>query len=181
MVNALLIFGIVYKVAHPPQPKYFAITPDGRIVNSRALTDPDVTNSYVLQWTADAVRKSFSQDYIHYRGQLQEAADYFTPSGWSDFRQAVDKSNNLRTLVSKKMVSDVTITKPPSILQEMVVGGHYAWKINMSIMVTYQGPTNTINMPYEVTIIVVREPVGDYPDKIAINNFLPKVVSTTTN
>ena len=78
------------------------------------------------------------------------------------------------------MVSDVKITKPPAILQETVVGGHYAWKINMSIMVTYVGDSNTINMPYEVTIIVVREPVGDYPNKIAINNFLPKVISTTT-
>ena len=91
VVNALLIISILYKVAHPPQPKYFAITPDGRIVNSRALTDPDVTDSYVLQWTADAVRKSFSQDYIHYRGQLQEAADYFTPTGWKDFEMQLKK------------------------------------------------------------------------------------------
>jgi len=179
-INALLVFGIVYKVAHPPETQYFAITPDGRIVNSRALSDPSVSDSYVLQWTTDAVRHSFAQDYIHYRSQLQSVADDYTAAGWTDFKNALLQSNNLRTLVDKKMVSNVTVTKPPVITQKQVVSGHYAWKINMSIMVTYQNATNSINMPFEITVIVLREPVSKYPDQIAINNFLPVLTKTSS-
>ena len=77
------------------------------------------------------------------------------------------------------MVSDVKITKAPVIEQSTVVSGHYAWKISMSIMVTYTNSSNdTINMPFDVSLIVIRESVENYPDRIAINNFLPTLVKT---
>lgn len=178
IINALLVFGITYKALQPPVVRYFAVAPDGRMINSRALSDPSVSDSYVLQWVADKVRASFSQDFIHYRGQLQSVADAYTPNGWNDFYQSMEKSNNLKTLVSKQMVSTVKITTPPVMEQKTVVNGHYAWKVKMSIMVSFVNENKTINMPFEVTVIVIREPVEKFPDRIAINNFLPVLQKT---
>ena len=174
IINALLFAGVIYKSMQPSPVEYFAITDD-----SHALSDPSVSDTYVLQWTADKVRKAFSDDFLHYRGQLQSVSDSFTSNGWNDFYNAMMQSNNLKTLVSKKMVSDVKITKAPVIEQSTVVSGHYAWKISMSIMVTYTNSSNdTINMPFDVSLIVIRESVENYPDRIAINNFLPTLVKT---
>ena len=76
------------------------------------------------------------------------------------------------------MVSDVKITTPPVVLQKSVVSGHYAWKVRMSIMISYISDSKVINMPFEVTLIILRESVSNYPDRIAINNFLPVVQDT---
>jgi len=181
VLNVLLVCGIVYKISNPQPPQYFATTAEGRMINVHPLNDPVVTDSYVLQWTANAVRHSFSQDYLHWRAQLQQASSSFTPSGWHYFLDSMQKSNNLKTLISLKMVSNAEITGAPRIQEKEVVGGHYAWKINMPVVVTYSNAQRTITVPMDVTLIVLRMPVKDYPQRIAINNFLPVVQKNAEN
>lgn len=173
IVNCILISAIAYKTTHPPQPQYFATTAEGRIINVHSLRDPVVTDSYVVQWTVNQVRAAFSQDYIHWRQQLQDVSSSFTPYGWRTFLQAMKSSNNLKTLVNLDMVSNAKITGAPRIIEKEVVGGHYAWKIKMPILVTYRNSSRSIPMSMNVTLIVLRMPVKDYPQRIAINNFLP--------
>lgn len=174
VLNVLLGFSVFHKYMNPAPPRYFAATSDGRIINVHPLTDPAVTDSYVIQWTADAVRRSFSQDFIHWRRQLQDISQYYTPKGWSDFTQQMKSSNNLKTLVALKMVSNVQITGAPKVVQKAVVGGHYAWKIEMPVLVTYSNAARSIPMAFKVDLIVLRMPEKDYPDRIAISNFLPQ-------
>lgn len=177
-INCGLGAAIVIKYLNPPQPQYFATTAEGRIINIHKLTDPVVTDSYVLQWTANAVRQAFSSDFMHWRKQLQDASANFTPDGWRYFLSALKASNNLNTLVQMKMVSGVELTAAPQITKEMVVDGHYAWKVQMPLLITYTDGKQHINMPWNVTVIVARMPVQDYPQRIAINNFLPEVTKT---
>jgi len=180
VINCLLVGTIFYKVSHPPKPQYFATTADGRMINWHPLTDPVVSNSYVTQWTANAVRQSFSLDFIHWRQQLQTASGDFTHYGWKTFLNALQSSNNLTTLTKLKMVSNATVTGAPKIIQEEVVDGHYAWKVQMPILVTYTNAVRSIPMPMIVTVIVLREPVQTNPNRIAINNFLPVPQRTAT-
>lgn len=178
VINCLLVGAIIYKVMNPARPQYFATTPDGRMINWHPLTDPVVTDDFVLQWSANAVRQVFSLDFIHWRQQLQSASSYFTPSGWKYFLQSLKQSNNLETLTNLKMVSNAEITGSPQILEQEIVGNQYAWKVQMPILVTFINGQRTIPMPMNVTLIVLREPVQEYPDRIAINDFLPVPTST---
>lgn len=178
-LNVVLV-GLTIRVwLHPPQPQYFPTTADGRIINVHALSDPTVSDDFVLQWTVDAVRKAFSLDYVHWRQQLQNASSSFTPSGWRWFLNSLKSTNNLKTLVDLQMVSNAEVTGAPRILQRTVVGGHFVWKISMPLLVTYISKGHTINMPMSVTLLVLRMPVQDYPDKIAINNFLARTISNS--
>jgi intracellular multiplication protein IcmL len=177
-INCGLGAAIVVDYLNPQPPQYFATTAEGRIINIHKLTDPVVTDSYVLQWTANAVRQAFSADYIHWRKQLQDASANFTPDGWRYFLGALKSSNNLNTLVDMKMVSGVELTSAPQVTKKMVVDGHYAWKVQMPLLITYTDGKQHINMPWNVTVIVARMPVQDYPQRIAINNFLPEVVQS---
>ncbi len=178
VVNCLLVGTIFYKMAHPPQPQYFATTADGRMINWHPLTDPVVPNSFVTQWAANSVRKAFSLDFIHWRKQLQTASSSFTNYGWKTFLHALKKSNNLTTLTKLKMVSNATITGAPKVTEKEIVDGRYAWKVEMPVLVIYTNGTRSIPMPMEVTLIVLRVPVSTNPDRIAINNFLPVPQST---
>lgn len=173
-INCGLAIAIVFKYFNPPEPQYFATTPEGVVIQIHPLSDPTVTDSYVTQWTADAVRQAFSADYVHWRKQLQDASSNFTPSGWRYFLNALQASNNLDTLTNLKMVSSAELTAAPQITARTVINGRYAWKIQMPILITYTDGKQNINMTWNVTLIVVRMPVSDYPQRIAINNFLPE-------
>lgn len=173
LVNCGLLGTIIFKVMNPPKPQYFAITDDGRMINWHPLSDPVVTDDFVLQWATTAVRKSFSLDHIHWRQQLEDASPYFTPQGWRFFLQSLKKSNNLDTLTSLKMVSDAVVSGAPQIVEKAVLDGVYAWKIQMPVLVTYSNIAKSIPMPMMVTLIVLRVPVEQSAYRIAINNFLP--------
>ncbi len=174
-VNCGLGFGVVFKFFNPPQPQYFPTTPSGILITINPLSDPSVSDDYVTQWAAHAVRQAFSTDYVHWQQQLQDASVNFTPDGWRYFLDALKSSNNLDTLTNLKMVSSADLTGAPQILSKAVVNGSYAWKIQMPILITYTDGKQNINMPWNVTLIVVRMPVQDYPQRIAINNFLPQI------
>lgn len=179
-INIILLVGIVYKITHPPQPVYFPTNADGSIIDDYALSDPVKSDDYVLQWTSDQVRLAFSQDYVHYKAQFMDVQGSFTNSGWNDFFDAVKKSNNLTTLTTQKMVSSAEITTAPYIVKKLILSGHYAWNIKMSIAIKFENSQNSpIIQTYDVNVVVLREPVVDYPDGIAINNFLPTPQKTS--
>lgn len=173
IINCILAASIFYVVTNPPKPEYFATTDDGRMINWHPLNDPVVTDDFIVQWTTNATRKAFSLDYLHWRQQLEDASKYFTSQGWKYFLQSFKQSNNLETLTNLKMVSDAVVTGAPKILQKAVLDGVYAWKVQMPILVTYSNMGKSIPMPMTVTLIVMRVPVEQNSDRIAINNFLP--------
>lgn len=169
-INVILVGMVYHKWTHPPLPQYFAATPDGRIIKVHALTDPTLPDDFVLQWTANAVHKAFTLDFVHYREQLQEASSNFTSDGWNYFIDKLQQSNNLDTIKNLKMVSNAVITGAPQVVMKAIVGGHYAWNVKLPMLITYISDQKTINQPVNVTVLVLREPVQYYPQKIAINN-----------
>lgn len=177
VINLALLGLVIYRVANPPQPQYFATTADGRVILEHPLTDPSLSDDAVLQWTANSVHKAFSLDFVHWREQLQDASVNFTQSGWNYFSETLKKSDNLKTLVDLKMVANADVTGAPQVIQKAVVDGHYAWSIRMPMLITYTNNEKTISQPVKVTVIVLRQPVRDYPQKIAINNVFVDTVN----
>ncbi len=172
IVDCALSTAIIYQWMNPPASQYFAAADDGRIINIHPLSDPAVSNEFLLQWTSTAVQRTFALDYVHWREQLQSVSDFFTPDGWKWFINALQGTNNLKTLVQLQMVSGATITGAPQILEHAIIGGRYAWKISVPILITYSSTQKTFNIPATVTVVVVRMPITQAPDRIAINNFI---------
>lgn len=176
-INIALVFAITDRYLNPPQPQYFATNSQYQLIKYHPLTDPVVSDNYVLQWVSNAVQQAFSLDFIHWRQQLQTASDNFTPSGWHWFLNAFKQSGDLNSLVKLNMVADAQITGAPVISTQEVLDNQYVWKIEMPLMITYTNVNTTIHQPMKVTLIVVRVPVQDNPNQIAINQFLPEVSS----
>lgn len=174
LINTILFVSIVYRYLHPQEPQYFATNPQYQLIKWRPLSDPDVSDRYVLQWVANAVQQAFALDYIHWRSQLQNASVNFTPNGWSWFIKALTSSGDLETLTKLNMVSNIEVTGAPRILNSSVLQGRYVWQVQLPMMITYTNPTmpKTINLPLKVVLMVVRVPVQDNPHHIAINQFL---------
>lgn len=152
----LLCGSLAYVVTHPPAPKYFATTIDGRIIPLIPLSEPNMPNSGVLLWANQAATAAFTYDFVNYRQALQSASNYFTAEGWRDFLSALTSSNNLNAVIVKKLVVSSAATGAPVILQQGLLNGNYAWRIQLPMVVTYQSASQVATQNVMVTMLVVR-------------------------
>ncbi len=156
MIIASLITSLVYITTHPPQPVYFATTIQGRITPIVPLDQPNLPPSALLQWANQAAIASYTYNFQDYRAELQAASDFYTPSGWSNFLDALNKSNNLTTVIQKKLVVSAVATGAPQILDQGVIDGVYTWKVQMPMLVSYQSASAFAQQQVMVTIIIQR-------------------------
>lgn len=171
IINIGLLGGIVYLVTHRPTPQYFATSADGRIIPLHPLSDPVVTDAELLQWVNEAIISAYSFNFINYRKELQDAAQYFTPEGWAQYQAGLRASRNLETVIAKKMVVSAVATGAPQITDRGILNGRYAWRIRMPILATFQSGTEKIQQPLTVNVLVVRVSTLDVPKGIAIAQF----------
>ena len=171
IINILLALGILYVAGHPPAPQYFPATNDYKLIELHPLTDPTVTDQFVAQWASLAAQRAYNLDYVHWQSQMQDSSAYFTDMGWHDFLATMQNSGNLRSLLDLHLVSIAKVTGTPQIENEMVVSGHYAWKVSVPMEVIYKGD-KSITQTMQLTLIVLREPAAKYPQRIAINNYI---------
>lgn len=165
MMIALLVWILVYLLQNPNRPLYFATDDVSRLINVVPVNTPNMTTEDVMEWAIEAVEAAYSYDYINYRDQLQKAQKYFTNYGWRNYMGALSLSGNIRGLVSNKQIVTAQVIDKPKIVAEGMLGGAYAWKFDMPLLVTYSTPpydgsadaqfSNALN----VTVIVQRQQV----------------------
>lgn|SRR3990167_2469342 len=162
IVIGVLIWILLYLISHPPAPFYFAADKAGRLIQETPLTEPVPTET-VTAWATEAVQSTFSYDFINYREQLQSAQKYFTNYGWGQYMKTLTASNNLLALTERKMVIIAQLVEPPKVVTGGLLGGAYAWKLEMTWLLTYWLPpfnnTSQFYNPLKVSVIVQRQPL----------------------
>ena len=81
IVNFILGSIVAYIVTHPPEPKYFATSINGRITPLFPLNEPNQSDSAVLQWANQAAIAAFTYNFVDYRSELQASSGFFTAEG----------------------------------------------------------------------------------------------------
>lgn len=172
LITLILLFLVYYLATNRPEPKYFATSADGRIIPLYPLTAPMVSDSALLQWANQAAVAAYTYNFATFRKELQDASEYFTPDGWKDFETALISSRNLETVINKKLVVTAVATGAPVILDRGILNGHYSWKVQMPVLVTYESASTTIQQPILVTMLITRVPAENVPKGIAIAQFV---------
>jgi intracellular multiplication protein IcmL len=156
MVIAVLASSLIYLVTHPPAPQYFATTLQGRITPLVPLDQPNLPPSAVLQWANQAAIAAYTYNFVNYRQELQAASEFFTPDGWASFLKQLSASNNLTTVISKKLVVSAVATGAPVILDQGVIDGDYTWKVQMPMLVAFQSASQLATQQLTVTMTIKR-------------------------
>jgi intracellular multiplication protein IcmL len=157
---ATLVGIIIYLVKHPTQPLYFVTDKIGRLIEDVPLEKANMPLQSVSNWVVTAVESARSYDFINYRAQLQNAQDYFTTLGWTNYMDALQKSDNLLALERYKYVITAKVVGRPILLNEGLLGGALAWKFQLSLLVNYATPPyngSGFRNPETVTVIVQRQ------------------------
>lgn len=168
----ILSLALLYWITHPPQPKYFATSVNGRITPLTVFDEPNQSDSAVLQWANQAAIAAFSYNFVNYHGELQAASTYFTADGWQQFIDALQQAGNLDTVRTKKLIVSAVATRAPIILQKGVLNGRYSWRIQMPILVTYQSASEFTQQNNVVTMLVTRISTLESPRGVGIAQFI---------
>lgn len=163
---------LYYMISHPPAPKYFATSINGRITPIYALDEPNQSDPSVSQWAIQAAIASFTYNFVDYRKNLQAASEFFTAEGWLNFMQALGSSNNLAAVKAKKLIASAVATGAPVIMQKGLLNGRYSWRIQMPILVTYQSPSVFTQNSYTVTMLIQRVSTLNSPQGIGISQIV---------
>ena len=172
LANFVLAALLVYMITHPPAPKYFATSINGRITPLFPINDPNQSDSAVLQWANQAAIAAFTYNFVNYRSELQASSGFFTPAGWDQFLTALQQSNNLDAVKVKKLIVSAVATRAPIILQKGVLNGQYSWRIQMPLLVSYQSASEFTQQNNVVTMLVTRIPTLNSPRGIGIAQFV---------
>lgn len=171
-INFILASLMIYIITHPPAPKYFATSVNGRITPLYPLNEPNQSDSAVLQWANQAAIASFTYNFVNYRDELQASSGFFTAGGWDQFLSALQQSNNLDAVKAKKLVVSAVATRAPIILQKGVLNGSYSWRVQMPILVTYQSASEFTQQNNVVTMLITRVSTLNSPRGIGISQFV---------
>ena len=173
ITNLLLGAMLAYIMSHPPAPKYFATSINGRITPLYPLDEPNQSDSAVLQWANQAAIASFTYNFVNYRSELQAASGFFTAEGWEQFLTALKLSNNLDAVKDKKMIVSAVATQAPVILKKgVMLNDRYEWKVQMPILVTYQSASEFSQQSNIVTMLITRVSTLNSPRGIGISQFI---------
>ncbi len=172
IVNFLLAGLLAYMITHPPEPRYFATSINGRITPIVSLNAPNQSDSAVLQWANQAAIAAFSYNFVNYRSELVASSGFFTAEGWDQFISALAASNNLEAVKAKKLVVSAVATRAPVILQKGILSNRYSWRIQMPMLVTYQSASEFSQMHITVTMLVTRVDTLNSPRGIGIAQFV---------
>jgi len=172
LANVILASMLIYIITHPPAPKYFATSINGRIVPLFPLNEPNQSDPAILQWANQAAIAAFTYNFVNYRTELQASSGFFTSDEWTRFLTALEQSNNLDAVKAKKMIVSAVATRAPIILQKGILNGSYAWRVQMPILVTFQSASEFAQQNNVVTMTITRVPTLNSPRGIGISQFV---------
>lgn len=143
IVIAFLVSVLVYLIKNPTQPLYFVTDDVSRLIYDVPKNLPNMPLAQVENWTIEAVENAYSYDFINYRAQLQNAQKYFTDYGWRNYMDGLSSSANLVGLTQRKYIIIAKVVGKPKLLVEGLLGGAYAWKFKLPLLVTILSPPYT--------------------------------------
>jgi intracellular multiplication protein IcmL len=174
VVCALLTAAVAYKAIFPGKVKYYASMTTGQVIPLPSLSEPVVTDKYLLEWASLSTRAALNIDFVNYQKQLQDASVYFTSRGWDAFTKALNDSGLLDTVKSKKLLMSAVIPRAPVIGFSGIVSGRHIWKVNMPVLVTFGSASDERQRQIMITMVISRVPALDTPQGIQITDFEAK-------
>jgi intracellular multiplication protein IcmL len=175
---AVLVSSLLYLFFNRPEPKYFAATASGRILNLVPLNRPTVTPDVLLKWASEVATSAYSYSFANYRTKLQGIQPYFTDTGWTNFINSLKGSGNIGAIEKRKLIVNAVVSAPPVIIKEAVLNGRYAWKVQVPITVNYQSASESFPSHYYVTMVIIRVSTLQNENGIGVAQFIQSSASS---
>ena len=171
MIVACAILSVIlaWMVYDKKQPQYYAAMTTGEVVPMHALSEPVVTNDFIIQWSALAARRIYNLSFDTYQSQFDQLKDKFTPEGWEKMMGAM--KGMIAQLTGSRLVISSVVSGPPIIVSRLIINGRFTWRMQMKLLVTYTSASATSQRQIIVTMNIQRVPTLDAAQGIQIIDF----------
>ncbi len=150
-------------------PVYFGMSQDMKLLPLTPLSRPILNESALKNWVAEAVTHAFNLDFLHWREQLTEAREYFTPAAFTRFALSLDNEGHLPLLRQQRALMHAVVQGSPVITRSGVLEGVMVWEFEVPLLLSYETSGGRIaNNAITVVCQVRRVPVTDAPRGVAI-------------
>lgn len=169
---AVVLSGILTWMAMDrKQPAYYAAMTSGEIVPMHSLSEPVITNDFIVSWSGLTARKLFNYDFNDYQQKLDEVRDRFTEGGWEKIQAALKSSGVLNSVINNKLVVNSVVVGAPVIQARMIVNGRFTWRVQMKLLVEFTSASQKEKESFVVTMDIQRIPTLNAAQGIQIDNF----------
>lgn len=167
-VSFVIMVGVIfYLEITKTKQTYFAQSTDGSVTKMTSLDVPNVSTNTLLRWVSLAVTSAYTLDFVDYQQTLDSLKQYFTKSGYANFLEA--SNDRLQTIIKQKLIVTAVVAGTPILLGEGEIYGFYSWRIQIPILLSYQGASEkSTKQNLAVSLLVMRVPTKEAHSGIGI-------------
>lgn len=197
VLSVFSVFLVYTFATQKVSPQYVQLDSQGRLLKEKPLNVKDRSDGEVMSFAMDAVKQLNTYDYINIKDQINNASQFFTPSGWNTFVTQYTNSNTSVMVQDKRMIVSSEVTGEPKITKEGVISGVmlptgkadiYTWAVSIPFKITYTAhsgkdnasPSNSANgngyagsleQVGTLELLVMRTPANILPKGIGIASY----------
>lgn len=151
----MLVFVVLFMFAQPKD-RFFATTPDGRLIKLVALSEPLLQKKSIISFASEAATEVMTFGFHDYRTRLQDSSENFTQEGWDNFLEALGSAKYIDTLVGNRQVISAIPLAPPVIVAEGLSGDTYKWSVEMPLNLSIESGSEVSSKKIIVQMVIAR-------------------------
>jgi intracellular multiplication protein IcmL len=169
----ILVLTMAYLYTHRPEPKYFATTQTGRVLELTPLSTPMLSSQALLSWASQVAMGAYTYSFANYREKIQLLEGNFTSDAWQQFLTRLKTSGNLEAVDQRKIIVSSVVSGTPVIVTQGMLSGRYAWRVQVPLLVTYVSASEPrFQKNYLITMVIVRVSTVDNQNGVAVAQFV---------
>jgi len=172
LVMVILVLTMAYLFTHRPEPKYFATTQSGRVLQLVPLSAPMLSTEALLSWASQVAMGSYTYNFANYRQKMQMQETNFTSDAWQQFLVQLKDSGNLQAVDQRKINVSAVVSGAPVVVYQGMLDGRYAWKVQVPLLVTFVSASDRFQKNYMVTMVIVRVSTVQNQNGVAVAQFI---------
>ena len=123
-----------------------------------SLATPNMSATDILVWANEAAVKIHTYTYLTYRRDLQQIQNYFWPNAWDVYQRALKTQHYKKSLITQQMAVSAVAADVPLLLKQGVNNGRYTWKVEVPLLLHFQGGRHSLNQKISLTLVIQRTP-----------------------
>ncbi|WP_045861757.1 DotI/IcmL family type IV secretion protein [Teredinibacter purpureus] len=119
--------------------------------------NPDVTDRQAMHWARDKASELLSLSFNSYADQIRRRKQYFVGDGWMKYQLSLIENKVTETLREEGLIITAINQDTPRLLQSYSLNGNKNWRIEMPILQTIQGASDTPKTVKKIVSITVEQ------------------------
>jgi intracellular multiplication protein IcmL len=145
-----------WQVAKRPEPRYFAVTRDLRVMDMPPLSEPAIESRSLGNWAGDVVVRALSLNFLTWRQTLSDLRGEFDPAGFESFLGSLKEGGHLEKIEKERLSLSSLISGAPVVTGSGLRGGVMTWRLEMPLTLSYESSSGVVASQRLLAEVVVE-------------------------